>query len=127
MDNQPATGPTSSEFRDLQRECESLRQSVSSLMLVLILVSGTLSVYLWRQVRVTKGELQALAPQAAQQLKEYTNAYSLTQDFGRKLAEYGRTHPDFGPIMLKYNLNNLLQKPGEAAPASPAPGVLTNR
>ena len=42
------------------------------------------------------------------------NHASLSSDFVKKVAEYGRTHPDYMPILAKYGL-----KPGAATGAPP--------
>src|SRR5260370_23810860 len=97
-----------SEISDLQAQFDSLQQLVSSLLVVLIVISGTLTIFLLRQWRFVKTELDERTPEAAQLLVEYTNSYAMTQDFAKKLAEYGRTHPDFGPITAKYRLNDAL-------------------
>lgn len=126
MDDLP--NPTSSqpELSELRDQYHHLQQLVSSLLLVLIVISGTLTIFLLRQWRFVKAELDVVTPQAVQLLTEHTNNYAMTQDFVKKLAEYGRAHPDFSPIINKYHLNDLLSKPGTGSitsslPASAAP------
>jgi hypothetical protein len=123
MDN-PSSSPASapqSELKNLQEQYASLQQLVSSLMLVLIVVSGTLGIFLLRQYRFAKSELDGLAPAATQLITDYTNNYAMTQDFLKKLAEYGRTHPEFGPIMARYRLTDALPKPDAAVATSSLP------
>jgi hypothetical protein len=127
MDNLPSSSPSQPELKDLQEQCNSLQQLVSSLLLVLIVISGTLSVFLLRQWRFVKTETDALTPQAAELIKEHTNNYAMTQDFVRKVAEYGRTHPDFAPIVAKYRLNESLPKPGTAPLTSSLPAAVMNK
>src|SRR5579864_5108985 len=98
MENSPASSSPEPDLKDLQAQCENLQQIVSSLLLVLIVVSATLSIFLLRQWRFVKSEVEGLTPQAVQLMTEHTNTYAMTQAFIRKVAEYGRTHPDFGPI-----------------------------
>src|SRR5437016_5538937 len=94
----PTPEPAPSSQMDLQAQYNRLQQLVSSLLLVMIVISGTLSIFLWRQYRFVKAELNALAPQAAQLSIEQTNYTAVALDLGRKLAEYGRIHQDFAPI-----------------------------
>ena len=127
MDNFVSSNPEQSELKDLQAQCDYLQQLVSSLLLVLIVVSGTLSIYLLRQWRFVKTEADALAPQAAQLIMEHTNNYAMTQDFVKKVAEYGRTHPDFARISAKYHLNDLLAKPGTTPITSSLPAAAPHK
>jgi hypothetical protein len=126
MENLPTPG-SDAELNELRTQCNQLHQLMSSLLLVLIIVSGTLSVFLNRQYRFVKSELDSIAPQAAQLWMEHTNNFAATQDFAKKLAEYGRTHPDFAPIVDKYRLNDLLPKPGMAPITSSLPASSTNK
>jgi hypothetical protein len=47
---------------------------------------------------------------------EYQKQSGPMTDFVKKITDYGRTHPDFAPILAKYNLN----KPAGATGALPA-------
>jgi hypothetical protein len=127
MDN-PSSSPTSqTDLKNLQEQYDSLQQLVSSLMLVLIVVSGTLGIFLLRQYKFAKTELDALTPAATQLISDYTNNYAMTQDFLKKLAEYGRTHQDFGPIVAKYHLDDALPKPGTTPPTNSLPASGTSK
>ncbi len=120
MDNLPTNPPPPSQSGDLQAQCEALRQMVTSVLVLLLIVSGTVTVYLVRQWKFSKNDLEAYRPQATQVINEYTrtNAPAI-QAFVRQLAEYGRTHPDFAPIVTKYRLNDALGKTGAAATSAP--------
>ncbi len=104
---------------DLQAQCDALRQLVTSLLIVLLIVSGTLTVFLVRQWKFSKNELDA----SKQVLNEYTRTSGpAMQAFVRQLADYGRAHPDFAPIAAKYRLNEPVPRPSTSAPlAAPAP------
>ncbi len=119
--------PSQPELTELQSKYNHLQQLVSSLLLVLIVISGTLTIFLLRQWRFAKADLEAITPQATQLLMQYTNNYALSQDFVKKLADYGRTHPDFGPIVLKYHLNETLPKPGTGSITSSLPASATSK
>src|SRR5260370_3244943 len=115
MDKLPSPTPSQPDLRDLREQCDSLQSLVSSLLLILIVISGTLTIFLLRQWRFAKSEVDVLTPQGTQIAIEYTNSYPQSQDVLTKLTEYGRTHPDFAPIVLKYRLNEALAKPGTSS------------
>jgi hypothetical protein len=124
METPPNPVSAQSEVSELRSQCAQLQQLVSSMLLILIVVSGTLSVFLLRQWRFVKAELASAQPAAVQMQTEHTNNLPFTQDFVKKVAEYGRTHPDFNPITLKYHLNDFLVKPGAAPVTSSLPSSL---
>lgn len=115
--------PAQSELTELRGQYAQLQQLVSSMLLILIVVSGTLSIFLLRQWRFIKAELGSVQPAAVQMMTEHTNNLAFTQDFLKKMAEYGRTHPDFNYITVKYHLNDFLAKPGTAPVTSSLPSA----
>jgi hypothetical protein len=127
MDNIPNPTGSQPELKELRDNCAYLQQLVSSLLLIIIVISGTLSVFLLRQWRFVRSELTAAEPAAMQLLTEYTNNRAGVEDFVKKLAEYGRGHPDFAPITDKYRLNDYLPKPGSAPVISSLPGAPSSK
>ena len=102
LDNKTALQPNAN---DLQAQCDALRHLVVSVLILVIVISGTFNIYLLRQWRTTSKDLAAIRPQAAQMIGEYQKVSGpLMTDFVKKITEYGRTHPDFAPILTKYNL-----------------------
>ena len=120
MDNFDNQTPVQSNANDLQTQLDGLRQLVVSILILVIVISGTLNIYLLRQWRTASKDLAGIRPQAAQMIAEYQKVSApLMTDFVKKITEYGRTHPDFAPILAKYGL-----KPGGppgAVPATPTP------
>jgi hypothetical protein len=105
------------DLADLQDQFEYLRSTVISILLLLVVVSGTLTIYLLRQVRYAKSDLNAFRPQATQIISDYARLTRPRMDVVLKAVEdYGRTHSDYVPILTKYGL-----KPAAAAPAPAAP------
>src|SRR2546421_11860003 len=92
------------ELEELREECAALRHLVISALVLLLVVSGTFNLYLWRQVRYAHKDLEAVRPGATQIIADYRKASGPMDNFVRQMAEYGRTHPDFAPIMVKYDL-----------------------
>jgi hypothetical protein len=115
--------PSPSDLTDLQEQCLWLRKQIQTQLILMIIVSGTLCLFLLRQVRYAKAELTRIRPQAQQMIAEYNKVLAPSMDnFVRNIAIYGQSHPDFAPIMVKYNLatvTNLI--PPKPAPAVPPP------
>ena len=105
--------PDENVASDLQEEVSSLRQQVWTLLVLLLVVSGTLSIYLMRQVTYARRDLSQLQ-QAVPQSQEQNKGMD---QFVYHLVDYSRTHPDFVPILNKYQIQ---VTPGPA-PAAAAP------
>jgi len=121
VENKTAAQP---DLHELRAEYEALRHLVVSLLVLAVVVSGTLTIYLLRQYRFTHNELVQFRPGAVQMISEYQKLRGPVQDqFLIRLTEYGRTHPDFAPIMAKYGLKPATSTSAAPATASPAPGA----
>ena len=104
-----------SELQELRAQCQSLRQIISALLVLVLIVTGSLDIYLLRQWRTVRGDLQRRGPQITQFVSEYNRVSApAIADFIKKLNDYERTHPDFTQILLKYHLKD------PAAAAAPA-------
>jgi len=91
---------------DVQEQLDAMRHLVVSVLILVLVVSGTLTIYLLRQWRTVSKELTAYRPHAAQMIGDYQkNRGPATDDFLKKIAEYGQTHPDFMPYLKKYGIN----------------------
>ena len=122
MDNLDTKTPIQPGGNDLQAQCDALRHMVVSVLILVIVISGTLNIYLLRQWRSVSKDLAGIRPQAAQMIAEYQKVSGpLMTDFVKKITEYGRTHPDFAPVLAKYNLKPA--GPTGAAPATASPPV----
>lgn len=77
-------------------EIASLRQQVWTLLVILLVVSGTFCIFLVRQVSYAHKDLTV-----ARQL--VANGQSMDKLL-QGLAEYTRTHPDFAPVLAKNGL-----------------------
>ena len=116
MDNLEPKTPIQPVVNDLQAQYDALRHLVVSLMILVVVMSGTLNIYLLRQWRTTKRDLTGIRPQATQMIAEYQKVSGpMMNDFIKKISEYGRTHPDFAPVLAKYGI-----KPAAATSAVPA-------
>lgn len=109
---------------DVAAQLKTAQRQVSNLLVMLLVVSGTFSIYLFQEVRYDRANLAVLAPQAQQQAQanELIATYNqksvpAMQNFFTQLGEYSKTHPDVLPILAKYGL--VQQKP-QAAGVPPA-------
>ena len=130
IENSPAPEPNAnaeSNPTDWQEAYDSLRQLVVSLLVMLIVVSGTLTMFLLRQYRWAQTDLTGVRQQVSVMAIEYKRTTEpVINDFVGKLVEYSKTHPDFNPVLAKYGI-----KPGGATgsppPAATAPTALPKK
>ena len=89
---------------ELSAQIDALRRQTFTLLLALIVVSGTLTVYLYRQASVARNDTKAMKQQAGPIIQAYNQNLPLIQSFVKDIVNYGATHPDFQPILKKYQL-----------------------
>lgn len=85
-------------------EISTLRNQVFVLLIALIVVSGTLTVYLYRQASIARKDLDSIQTQAQQVITTFNSNQKLMMDFVNSLVAYGQTHPDFKPVLAKYGI-----------------------
>lgn len=116
MDNLDNNLPLQPAADHMQEQVDGLRHLVVSILILVVMMSCTLNLYLLRQWRYAKKDLEDSRPQFAQMLAGYQKSVS---GFVVPITEYGRTHPDFLPVLAKYGL-----KPGAPTNASsPTPAT----
>ena len=122
--NESETNPapqTAAPQTDLMDQVVALRHQVFTLLLALVVVSGTLTVYLYRQASVARKDLAAVKQQATQMIDAFKRDHSGMDAFVKQLTAYGVTHPDFQPILKKYGIVPQAQPaPVPVVPAIPA-------
>jgi hypothetical protein len=117
---------TSSSGSDLQDQVENLQKMVIYILVLTTVVAGAFAFFMQRQVKLTRAELDVLRPQAEQIDAQYQKLVGPDMEvFGRKLAEYGATHPDFAPIMTKYGLGKAVAPTGTAPVRPTAPATIS--
>ena len=82
----------------------ALRRQMATLLLALIVVSGTLAVYLWYQSHIVGKEIDVIRPQAMQVMKVFNQTSPIVQKLVPQLVAYGQAHQDFQPILKKYGV-----------------------
>jgi len=109
------------ELQELRTECQTLRQIVSALLVLVLLVTGALDIYLLRQWRMARAELQRRGPQITQFVAEYNRVSApAIADFVKRLVDFSKTHPDFSPILARYNIKGDLATGAQPASVTPA-------
>ena len=119
MNESETNSPAQTELTD---QIVALRHQVFTLLLALVVVSGTLTVYLYRQASITRKDVAAIKPQAMQIIRAFSENRVGMENFVKQLTAYGNTHPDFQPILRKYGIVPQTA-PAPAAPAAPAAPV----
>lgn len=106
---------------------ETLRKLFVATLVALIILSGALNIFFLRQLIFIRKDLEAVRPQINQLLANY----QATEDpqiksFLSSLVGYGRAHPDFIPILVKYKIvPDTAPRMAAPAPAAPAAPTLT--
>ena len=91
----------SSAPADLSEQVAVLQRQIFTLLLALIVVSGTLTVYLYRQASLAGKDIQAVRTQVIEPFKQKQPAM---ENFLNQLVAFGQTHPDFRPLLQKYGI-----------------------
>ena len=113
------TNPPNPELDDLREHYAALHSLLTTLLVALTLVSLTLTAFIGLQSRRAGKEVKAIRPQATQIIEAYQKQQPAIKKFVAQLAEYGKSHADFEPIMKKYGLNNLTATDATATPKIP--------
>jgi hypothetical protein len=118
MDNLDNAATSQTEVSQLREQYESLRHLVTSMLVLVVVLSGTFSIFMWRQWKTNREDLNNFRPGATQLIADYNKVTApIIADFVKKLKDYYKGHPDFDWVAKKYSLS---QTP-TGAPASPAP------
>ena len=118
FENNPVSPQPESSSPVTAADLQSVRHLIVSVLMLVLVVSGTLNIYLWRQYRSIQAELRPIQPQASQILGEANRLNTIAGDVARKFLDFGRTHPDFMPILNKYGIK-------AAGPTGAPPTTLT--
>jgi hypothetical protein len=107
---------------DLNSEVAALRNQVYVLLAALIVVSGTLTGFLYRQASVAGKDLDNLKPQAEQLIAGFNQSQPQIVAFVNQVVAYGQAHPEFKPVLAKYGIAPVPGVPA-GAPAGAVPAV----
>jgi hypothetical protein len=98
---------------ELKDQIAALQRQTFSLLLTLIVVSGTLTVYLYREASVIGKEMEAAKPQAEQIINTFNQNKNGMQNFVNQLGDYSKTHPEIQQLLARNGFG--------AAPAAAPP------
>ena len=102
IENKPVSSALDSP--DFREQIESLRHLVGSILILLVMVSGTLTIFLYREMKTASAQLEAYRPQANNAITLYQQQQApLMLEFAKKMQVYGQTHPDFAPLLTKWD------------------------
>jgi hypothetical protein len=117
LENSMTPQNTESESPDIQEQYENLHHLVVSILILVLMLSATFNAFLLRQFQFTRTDLPRIERQLMQINAEYSRVSGPgLAEFVKKLLDYGKTHPDFQPILTKYSLNEAMTKPPTNAP-----------
>jgi hypothetical protein len=121
MDNPEPQFTPQPESGDLHDRYDALQYLVTSMLGLLTLLAAVLAAFLWRQQSDKGFELGNFSVQATNFIAQYERGPGpAQQEFVRKITDYGRSHPDFLPVLAKYGLKPTAATTG-ASPATSAP------
>jgi hypothetical protein len=114
---------------DLREQIESLRHLLGSILILLVMVSGTLTIFLYREMRIASTQLDAYRLQANNAITIYQQQQApVMVEFAKRIQVYGQTHADIAPLLAKWDpiFTNWGWKisPTSAVPTSLAPGTV---
>lgn len=116
---EPKTSPTGApEQSNLQQQVAALQRQNSTLLTALCVLSVTVCFYLWRQARYVSTDLQTTKTSVAPLLETFNRDKPRMDKFVADLTAFGRTNPDFMPILNKYQIPIASNAPTTATPAS---------
>jgi hypothetical protein len=102
--SQSPTAQTSSELTELKEQYAQLQAQTHNLRLAQLIVALAVAGFFWVEVRRNGQALNTMRPQAIQIDEVSKKQTPAINDFVNRLAEFGRTHPDFVPVLTKYGI-----------------------
>ena len=106
-----------SEFDELRESLQSLRSLFHVTLITLVILAGSLSVFLLREV--------SLVRQQVREVNQFVATYETTSvpmmgEFRRKLIEFAKTDPNFAQILGKYFSPTNFTGASKVSPAPPS-------
>ncbi|MEO5804725.1 MAG: hypothetical protein ABIR24_14465 [Verrucomicrobiota bacterium] len=102
FDTAPDFGSGSKEARE---QYEGLRKLLLATLVAVLILSGSLNIFLLRQMAFIRKDLESARPKVSQLLASYQkNEEPEIKRFVNTLVGFARTHPDFNPILAKYKI-----------------------
>ena len=133
-----STKPASSENAELRATCAELESQIFTLRIVLLLAVAVTGLFFWREGNLNGAVVAQMQPQVTQisqylgQLEKQGSSFEkqmqALQAIAMRLSEFGKTHPDYQPILAKYGIQvaaapTPAPAPTAAKPAAAAPAA----
>jgi len=112
------------QMEDWHQAYQSLRLLFMAALATMLLLSASLNLYLYKQSRMARQELEKTIPLVAQMTAEYQEkSVPLINDFLARLQSFAKTNPDFYPILARHLSSNLPgPQPGQPSLSNPPSG-----
>lgn len=116
----PQYQSSQAEADDLRAAYQSLRSLMNGTLVALVILTGSLSVFLLREVSLVRAQVH--------QLNEYVvnyeaNSVPIMREFRASLIEFSKVHPDFNQVLAKYFNPTNYSDSAKVAPAPPPSGA----
>ena len=113
----PVVTPDSNQ---LAQAVETLRRQFQTTLIILIILSGAINLYLLRQFTTLRKEIAVVEPQVKKMASDFERVTRpLMNSFLKQLTDYAQTHPDFRPLLAKYNIKARRRARGQPHPFPP--------
>lgn len=104
---------------ELQEQYSILRKLFEVALFALLIMGLSFNYFILRQMVFTRKDLDVVRPQVTQLVEGYSKSEEpQIRSFVNNLVAFGKTHPDFNPILAKYKI-----VPDNRAAAAPAPAA----
>jgi hypothetical protein len=117
------TNLNSASSRDvaaLEEQVLSLQRLMQVVLVILLVINGCFTVFLWRQQRILGQQLAEARPVA----QEWdTKMMPLLNNFIPALQNYSKTHPDINPLIDRYGLRQSVTGQPPATATAPPAGI----
>ena len=98
------TSSSNSELTELKEQFAQLRNQTHNLRIAQLIVALAVAGFFWVEVWRNGQALKVMRPQAAQVDEVTKKQTPAINEFVKRLAEFGRAHPDFVPVLTKYGI-----------------------
>ena len=102
---------------DMDQQIAALQRQVLLLLVALIVVTATLTGFLYYESHIGSADLNFNRQRLLQMITQYQTEQPAIQKFETQLVEYGAKNPKFQPILNQYGMGPANSK----MPTTPAP------
>ncbi len=104
MEQEPLRPSGPSELAELKSQYNSLHSTLVAALLLMIVVSGTIWIFMMRQAKTAKLDLDMIGVNYINAMVQFERTKPVIDETVKKMQDFGRTNADFVPILSKYNL-----------------------